>query len=79
MGAMVETEMLKPTSKIDEKKRATFVAREIATLKRWRAKGQAGARRFKDYANWSDADIVECAEAQARIYSDQFIVYERVA
>lgn len=72
---MVETKMLKATGEVNTVKRDQFIAREVSTMKRWRSKGQAGAKRYADFAAWSDADIANAAEAQARIYSDQFRVF----
>lgn len=76
---MVETTMLRATGETDGAKRAAYIVKETATLNRWRAKGRAGARRYRDFAEMTDAQIAEQVEASACIYSSRFRVYERVA
>ncbi len=63
---MVETVLLRATG-------------EVATLRRWVAKANAGARRYRDFAGWTEADIQRCAEDMARVYAADFRVFAPVA
>lgn len=73
----VTTQMLRATNKIDTARRGRFIERETATLQRWVAKANAGARRYRDFAGWTEQQIGECVQARSRM--QDFRVFEEVS
>lgn len=66
----VETSMIRFSPELDPIKVEKFLARERTSTRKMVAKGNAGQRRFRDFAGWTDEQIEECVQAMFRIYQN---------
>lgn len=76
--ATVAAAMYKPGN-VNEEKYAAFVAKTEASYRKWRAKGQAGKRAYRDYIDWTDADCRKMAEVYCGMYRHQFRTLHKIS
>lgn len=66
--AKVETQLIKFSDELDPKKVERFLSRERINTRKAVAKGNAGQRKFRDFAGWTEEQIEECVQFMFRSY-----------